>query len=795
MRNIILAFRSFFRKGNGNIIKVLSLGTGMAIGIVLIAKVCFEVSYDNFYSDCDRIYQISTEYSREGEEMAFSNISGAIAPGFKEYVSGVVESTRITNLFGGDTFITPDKKRYSAESSMADTNFFKIFDRPILAGDPVEVLSKRFYAMVSRSFAEKMGGIAQAMDKIILNDERLDLPFTIGGVFEDFPENGTFHYEVIMSLETYPKSSTENWVGNDRYHGWVKLAQEADPMSLTDDIHRMQEDFQPLADWAKDNFKLWYTLKPFETAHTDEPEIRNMNILLSLIAFALIFTAVMNYILIVISSLVRRTKEVGVRKCYGAERGNIRSIMMAETTLHLLCSLIIAAGLIIACRGMIEGLVGASLAVLFNPTTIFVLIGVILLVYLVSGLIPSYIFMKIPVSTVFRSYKESKRRWKLALLFFQFTATAFLVALLVIIGKQYNKMANDNPGYKYENLLYCDTEGVKYTQVLQVIDQLKALPSVDMVEACTYLPFGSSGNNIYFPGEYRELFNVADQYGGTEGFFDLMEFKIIEGRHPKFLTEVAVSRSFVEKMKNFADWSDGVIGKEICVTEHSNYTGEDTQEQAFTICGVYEDYRIGSIADQDNRPSIRFCYEIGENSYTSSLSTLVIKLYKLDGSSLPEITEIIKKAMPEKEIEVHVYREEIRKLYLSSKKMRDSVMIGGIVTLIIALIGLIGYTNDETNRRSSEIAVRKINGAVTSEVIALFVKDILRISLPAIILGNIATIFVAMKWMEQFSEKISLSPWIFIVCGIAVLAIILVVMILDCLKIANSNPVDSLKNE
>ena len=252
------------------ILKVFSLGVGLAIGCILIAKVCFESAYDNFYQDIDRIYKIMTGYSTQGDIGDYQQVSGAVAPGFKQYVPGVEYATRTTFLFESEKFYTEDKRPVSGKLVLADTSFFHVFDRKILSGNPVQVLSQPQMVMVCRSFAEKIGGIDKAVGQVIYNEDASGLKFTVGGVYEDFPENGSLDYDVLLSMESYNKWSRENWLGNDRYQGYVKLEEGIDPSSLTAAIRSMQEKNQPLEELEKNGSKIWYFLSAFDKLHTSE---------------------------------------------------------------------------------------------------------------------------------------------------------------------------------------------------------------------------------------------------------------------------------------------------------------------------------------------------------------------------------------------------------------------------------------------------------------------------------------------------------------------------------------------
>jgi putative ABC transport system permease protein len=121
--------------------------------------------------------------------------------------------------------------------------------------------------------------------------------------------------------------------------------------------------------------------------------------------------------------------------------------------------------------------------------------------------------------------------------------------------------------------------------------------------------------------------------------------------------------------------------------------------------------------------------------------------------------------------------------------------LGAVFSLLIALLGLIGFIKDESLRRSKEMAVRKINGATTKDILGIFAKDIMTLSVVMAVIACIAAFFVARRWLEHFAEKISLNPLYFIGGAALVLLIVLGVVVLNSLKIAHANPVESLKNE
>lgn len=173
----------------------------------------------------------------------------------------------------------------------------------------------------------------------------------------------------------------------------------------------------------------------------------------------------------------------------------------------------------------------------------------------------------------------------------------------------------------------------------------------------------------------------------------------------------------------------------------------------------------------------------------------MIKFHRLTPEAREKAAEKLEAMLPDKNIVVYSWQSEMTGLYREARQFRDSVLIGGIITLLISLIGLIGYTNDEISRRRSEVAVRKVNGATFPDIIRLFIKEILRLAVPALLIGMGIAYITARKWLEQFSDKVPLSWHLFLGCAVGVLALILGIVFFNVRQTAYENPVDCLKSE
>ena len=784
--------KSLNQRGQHNWIKIVCLAVGLATGIVLIGKAGFEQSWDKFFPTSDRIYVVCEDIIMDGEYKHYPQTAGAVAHGIKRYCPQVEAATRYTSFAWDMPIVTDDDKRVRTNYALVDSCFFDVFPFRILVGNPKKTLSQVDCCMIPRSLAEKLMGIENPLDlvgKKIYYNIRGGWALTVGGIYEDIPLNSKLHgMEVMVSMPTITRimfDGRDNWVGNDRYESYVRLAKGIMPDDLKPQIEKMKRDNLPLDELKKAGVDLGFSVQPLVDYHTKDEGTRRMTWIVSILAAVLIGCAVMNYLLLVIGGISQRAKEMAVHQCYGAEARHIYQKVLTESVIHLLLSLTLAALLLFLFKDTIEELVGAPLIVLLlTGSNIWLIVSTCLVVLLITGLVPSWIYTHIPLAAAFKNYNHSHRIWKLLLLGLQFASATFLIILLIVVGRQYRMMVNDDPGYDYSTLGSLLVDGVSIEQRQLAMDELRKLSSVKGVTmSYANLTQHQSGDNILLPGDDREYMNIADLYYVGDGYFDVMEIPLVSGRtfteQTDTLREVMVSRKFEERMKELAGW-DQALGKQIICTSFQG---------PYTIVGVFEDTRIGSITNPDTRPSV--CYY---SRKPEQMHYILIRFQSMDG--LEAANKLVKELVTDNpDISIVPYNQMVTELYTDAHRFRTTVMIGGLVALIIALIGLIGYLAGEIARRQKEIAIRKVNGARIADVLKLFHTDILRVALPAVMIGAIGAWYVARLWLEQFSEKTTLSPIILVGGALAVIVVILSVVCIDCYRVASSNPVNYLKTE
>lgn len=806
---VLAAIKALPAKGRRNGIKIISLGLGLAVSLVLLTKVCFEQTYDSCFEGADRICYVTESATINGSEQSHEKTPGGIALRMKEYFPCIEEASRWTPLTSDTKVILQNSKRKANVERviLADSCFFKILDRKCLAGSLVEPLGMKANAVVSSSMAMKLSGNdtpASAAESVLgkvftLEDDVNNVAVTISGVFEDYPANTSYRPDVVVSLSSISLygmlDKSDGVAGNERYMSMIKLTDKSAIEQVNKGMGGFIKHFLPTEEMLEAGFKIRLTAHSYEDYHNESGDSRNMMLVLTFVALALLITAVLNYLLIVISNSVSRSREMALRKCMGSDTCDMYSMMTAESLVHTVAACIIAILLVYASRGTVETLAGTSVADLFAGKPLLVATAVVILVFLLNAIIPAAMYNRIPVATVFRNYVAGKRMWKRALLAIEFSAVAFLGVLLSIVTMQYNQLVTTDLGFDCEHTAIVNLSGLESSQKKILMEEIRTVPDVADATFCNQNPFGRySGNNVQLPGSTQALFNISDAYWNDSHWLDVMGIKIVKGKpftEDKFYDdEVLIDTKFEEMLKANTGWDD-VIGKEIMVTEHTD--GKATS----VITGVFEPISQGLYAGEEEffetRPMAAFY--INPDLTCQAFNHIIIKYHSLTAESIAKTKKVIEKVVPNREMDIRPFRYLRLDDFKETLNVRNTILIGGIVTLLIAIIGLIGYTIDEVKRRSKEIAIRRVCGALFSEIQSLFVKDIMLIAVPSVIVGCVLAAIVAERWQQQFMVHAGLPWWVFALTSTLILLLVAITSVTYVRIVATSNPVESIKTE
>ena len=768
MKQLYYTIQTLLRGRGSNVIKVISLTLGLLVGILLFARVAFELNYDSYYSEPENLcITLRTGISDGIKKEPNIDNYGKLAEAIRENFPDEVEDATVLDLFSQSPLYHEGKKMEHVILATSKSHVFSTLGIKVLLGD-VSQLDRVDVIFISRSLARRLFADANPIGKTI--NIEIDYPLTVQGVFEDIPENTEFHFDGVYSFDTRSKqygSERGGWGYDSSYHCMVRFRHpdEREKVEV-----RMPEMLKKYIHNYKGQSEEYSFMTPSQY-HLQKPESRKIVMILSILGFAILLVAGMNNVLISVSSLAQRAKSVGIHKCNGASDGHIYRMFLYESALLILLSLLFVTVLLFTFKLEIEDLSGASLKALFTWQTLWVPILVSLVLFLVIGLFPGKLFAAIPVTQVFHRFTAHRFVWKRSLLFIQFTGIAFILGLLMVILLQYHQVMTRDMGYKVDNLA---VGWSPYREIDKMDGILRGLPIVEEFCNASTIIYGGYMGQPYTDAHGKEFMGRIEFV--DEHYVPVMGLQIIKGRNIQQDKEILINEEMVRQI----GWTDSPIGKNL----------EDGKNNFGTIVGVVKDYVVQSAYMPQAPVALMSNLE-----WMNVLNKRNIILKEPFGENLAKINTLMKEAFPTVDIVFRSARQEIDKQYQEVRRFRNVVIIASIAILLIALMGLFGFVNDEIQRRSKEIAIRKVNGAEVPDILRLVSGNIFWTALSAVLVGIVFAYIVSNKWLEQFSDRVSVNGGHFLVVIIIILLLIMGSVIGRSWNVANENPVNSINNE
>ncbi len=748
--------------------KVISLALGLGMSILLFARVAYEQSYDTCFRDYKHIYQVWSMFIMEGKSpepqtMNMGPLAGAIFESFPKEV----ESATCINHYLASWPLYYGNVRFNEKKLCADSLFFQTMGIEVLNGNPVQDLQQPNVIYLSKSLAERMFGGENPIGKVISYNHERDL--TVRGTYNDIPDNTTVKADAVISMPPAWAATQQNysWEGGDSYYQYVRLRPEVDVEALNTRMEKMAEKYLP----ARDSWSYTAYVKPLRDTFRKQDDVKRMYTIMMTLGLSILFITALNYALVSISSLSRRAKMVGVHKCSGASGSGIFGMFMLETCAVIILALLVMVLLLVGFRDFVEDTASTKLTNLFDGIRLWVPAATVALLLLVGGVLPGRLFARIPVTQVFRRYTEGKKGWKRPLLFIQFAGVAFICGLMCMVMMQYRYVMSKDMGFKTERIAYTYQYFKSAEESDNAYNFFRSLPYIANVSSAYGNPLdGYSG--CFINGENGEALFSARFDACMDNYYDLMGIQLKEGRLPRDYNEAVVNEAFVNQMK----WGKEAIRRVV-----------HTLGENITVCGVVKDFQINGFYTEP-MPYIGF----NTRRLNNELHFLLKEPF---AENLQRLTEDAAKAFPDKTIDFTSMEESMRTMYNPVRVFRNATVVAGVVMFFIMLMGLLGYTTDEVQRRSKEIAIRKVNGAEASDILRLLGNDVLWVAIPAVIIGIALSGYVNNLWINAFTAQVSMSVAAYLGIGLAVLAVIISCVLIKAWRIANENPVKSIKSE
>lgn len=770
---------------------------------MIVVFILFELSYDKFHENADRIYRMVIQYKSRQGKIAYSLTQpGPFVEKLKTEQPEILERTRIFSYSWREKAIirNGDINFYEKNLFLADPSIFKVFSFPFVNGDVNLVFNKQNGIVITESAAKKYFGDQYPIGKILTISHVNTYDFEVTGVIKDIPSNSHFKPEFIASLNACTLLYWGDLVNSDgfNFYTYFLLSKNANPVLLekkiNDNIKMYLENFESTD-------KIF--LQPLKDIHlhskySGEFET-NGNIdlvyLLSFLAAIILLIACFNFINLSIAKSIMRVKEIGIRKVVGANRIQLIAQFIGEALLFTLISLPLA---LLAAELFLPAFNNLLMKELKLGLHNFPLLLILLLLTIVTGLIsgsyPAFFISRTKPALAVKNKSPigyKKTFFRNILVICQFSISIMLIICTIIVSNQMKYINNKKLGFQKDRILVIplkDDYAAKKQEILK--SEFLSDPWIKSVSASRYLPSRITGKHRILYDGINDEDNIWINYNDVDyDFLKTFEITLSEGRDfsKEFPSDEQEAYIVNEQAVKQFGWDSGP-GKYFQLSNkglmRANYTRG-------SIIGVVRDFHFRSLRSKIE-PVI---LTISKTGYAKYLS---IKINS-EKTNIETILGFLEnkwyKIVPSSPFEFFFFDEEFQRMYESERRTNDIFKYSAVFSILIACLGLFGLISYIAEKRTKEVGIRKVLGAKSLNIVTLLSKQFIFLVTVSNLLAWPAAYFIMNKWLANFAYKAGLSIATFLLSGILSFLIALVTISYRAVKAASTNPIKSLKYE
>jgi len=791
-----IAWRTLLRQKTYTAINIVGLTLGISAAILIFTLVSYQLSFDDFHPDKDRIYRITTQMQSETLDH-FACVPQPLGKALRNDYDIAEATARI--VYYRNTLVSlpgqKEIKKFEEENGVAFTEpaFFDIFDFPLVQGDKRTALKNPNSALITESIAKKYfgsEGAATAIGRTIRVNN--DVNFTITGILRDLPPNTDRKQEVYLSydnLKDWNKwyASDSSW--GDLYTGsncFVRLRPGITPATANRACAGIVKKYLN----AEDAKVYSFLLQPLADIHTntrlDGIFDKKYSWTLLIIATFLLATACMNFINMATAQALNRGKEVGIRKVMGSLRNQLFWQFITETALITLAAGLLAWGIAILALPSLNQLTFARMSVRLFSTwrSMTFFFGIVLLVVFAAGSYPGLVLARFePVLALKSKLSQahiggfSLRR---LLVIVQFSITQILIISMVIVAWQMHYSMNIDMGFDKESIVTIPLPDNDLAKMHTLRTRLTAVAGVEKLSLCLQPPAARRNQNTSIQFDNRpkpevwgiNMKSADDQYLAT---FDL---KLAAGRniYPSDTTrEYLVNETCVKKL-GLASPSEA-LGKMITVNDDKA-----------PIVGVVKDFHVLSLKNDIAAVAI--------SSNANRFQTICIKtnphqLHKV----LASVESVWNSTYPDYLYSYSFLDDRIADFYFIDAILLKLVEVFAGIAILVSCLGLYGLVSFMAVRRTKEVGIRKVLGASITQISWLFGREFLRLIGIAFLIAAPVAGMATHSYLKDFKYKITVGPALFLIGLAATILIATIAVGYRSWRAAIVNPVKSLKSE
>jgi putative ABC transport system permease protein len=795
--NYIISIRSLMKHKFYSFIKILGLAIALASVILISSFVYNELTFDQFHTNSDRIFRFSQIITNEQGvvEEKSASIPFPVGPTFSvDYPD--IKTVRLYQTFQKTPLLTDresQKSFYEEKLFFTDSTFFDIFSFELLEGNRATALMNPRSLIITEEMAFKYFGNDPAMGKTLHFENTL--PLIITGIAKNPPLNSHFRFDFLSTLMNIDEvfEATGNRFGSNGWYWNPCHTYALVPEGLTQaQVQNYFVDFIPKHFSERMAPAQSFPLQKLTDIHLNSNlyqeisvnrDYKSIYIALAIAAFIIII-AVINFMNLTAARSSQRAKEVALRKVMGSSTKQLFNQFLTESLLTCAISLIFAIGLVAIFINPFEQITNApiNMDIMFSPLFITSITSFALLIGLLSGVYPAIIVSAYrPVEAlksgnIKMSGKKSSVMWK-SLVVFQFTISIVLIIGAVVVNQQHKFLLNKDMGFNKEQVVMVPIRGTGIkTQSIEFKTELLKNNSVVSASAMSDI----LGNDVPLRPFRFEGQNKAQNIPGLFADFDFVKTFGLELKSGRDFSidletdrETFIINESAAQLWDSAAWEGKHIG---------------WGRKGRPVIGVVEDFHFADLK-QEIRPLV-ITYSPGWHAYMA----IRIRPENII-QSMQSIEDTWNDFEPNRPFTPFFLDDRLNNIYESEQKISQMVGYFSVISIFLAALGLLGLTNYATLLRVKEIGVRKVLGASISTILKLLSKDyVLLIVIANLLAWPLAWLFAG-EWLSNFTYKIDLSLWTFVLAGLATLVLSIMTICFQGLKTALLNPSDSLRSE
>lgn len=809
---LTLAWRHLLRHRFYALLNVVGLAVGIMCLLIGILYFDYHLNWDVGHEHEDRIYRV-VRHVTDASGARYKRRTHPVAPHLKAAIPEIEEAARFA---ARSMWVSHGERGFRRVVAVVDSSFTRIFTIPMVKGNPERGLLDHGTCFISGSLAHRLFGDQDPIGKTIsVSYMWIEGDYQIAGVMQDTPERAYnwFHYDILTATgkwkagmqekvwEQWPRDSQSTY--QETYLLMRKDANRSEVQKKLDAFsihHKLPEALETVR----------YQLQPFKEMHlyskrdfgiNEGEDITRCQIILGIGALVLLL-ACFNYINLITAQSLVRAKEVGLRKICGAYRTNLIGQFLGESILLTAMAFTLALGLSHLLLPFTTDVLGVSLALSKTSGITIALISLILIpsIGLLAGFYPAFVLSShSPVRSAKGGLSNNGRKsfLRTGLVIFQFSVSAILIATTLVVNEQLQFIGTKDLGIERENIVimpffirFADrNEGRRKAEVVR--QEMASIPGVKNATALAYRPNEIWGFRDVSTIGSAKIIRLYLQETDRE-YFDTFDITFVAGGPSQFsgfqkLDDTAVRRDVVinERAARMLGLDQNAVGKNV----YSDREREDgtTQRVWYHITGVIADYHTGSL-----RHAIRPIIVETPGPYQHMATRLIPGNLQ---DTMARLEAVWRKYLPNKPFAYDFWDQRLQRQYKSEVQLRKVSAVFAVLSILVSCLGILGLVTYTAQRRTKEVAIRKVLGATLGNILMLLSRDFIKLTVISLIIAGPIAYVLSRDWLAEFAYRIDLATEPFVLSALFTMVPVAITVGIQSWRSATTNPAESLRCE